>query len=224
MTENTQTRPHRWLRPALVVSAVVVVAGIAGGSAALAAQPTPADGSVAATSAPTPGADGAGPTPGAEATAPAPGDEATAPAPGEGTRPTPPTEGAGPGAGECADRPAPRRAAVLRWFSWRRNGFRTAPGAVLLRTGAVWRTLVVVPLPRVQSVAFDQGPLLRRLRLARVRVHTVQGPITADIGAIDQDDAHGFFEDVSRLAVEAARADRTHRWLERASGREEERR
>jgi len=117
---------------------------------------------------------------------------------------------------------SPRRAAVLRWASWRRNGFRTAPGAVLLRTGAVWRTLVVVPLPRVQSVAFDQGPLLRRLRLARVRVHTVQGPITADIGAIDEDDARGFFEDVSRLAVEAARADRTHRWLERASGREEE--
>jgi putative membrane protein len=108
---------------------------------------------------------------------------------------------------------SPRRAAVLRWFSWRRNGFRSAPGAVLLRTGAVWRRLVIVPLPRMQSVALRQGPLLRRLRLAEVSVHTVQGPITAEIGALDERDALGFFHAASRDAVGAARADRTHRWL-----------
>ena len=108
---------------------------------------------------------------------------------------------------------SPRRAAVLRWFSWRRNGFRSAPGAVLLRTGAVWRRLVVVPLPRMQSVALRQGPLLRRLRLAEVSVHTVQGPITAQIGALDENDALEFFHAAGRDAVGAARADRTHRWL-----------
>jgi len=111
---------------------------------------------------------------------------------------------------------SPRRAAVLRWFSWRRNGFRSAPGAVLLRTGAVWRRLVIVPLPRMQSVALRQGPLLRRLRLAEVSVHTVQGPITAEIGALDEHDALGFFHAASRDAVGAARADRTHRWLSAA--------
>ncbi|BDZ48823.1 membrane protein [Frondihabitans sucicola] len=53
---------------------------------------------------------------------------------------------------------SPRRGQVLRWFSWRRNGFRTAPGALLLRKGAIWRQLVVVPLPRLQSVGVRQGP------------------------------------------------------------------
>ena len=107
---------------------------------------------------------------------------------------------------------SPRRAAVLRWFSWRRNGFRTAPGALLLRTGAIWRELVIVPLPRMQSVGLSQGPLLRRLRLAAVHLHTVQGPIVARIGALDQDDALRFFEGAARDAVTSARADRTHRW------------
>jgi putative membrane protein len=93
------------------------------------------------------------------------------------------------------------------------GGFTVAPGAVLLRTGAVWRRLVIVPLPRMQSVALRQGPLLRRLRLAEVSVHTVQGPITAEIGALDERDALGFFHAASRDAVGAARADRTHRWL-----------
>ncbi|GAA4266167.1 PH domain-containing protein [Frondihabitans peucedani] len=109
---------------------------------------------------------------------------------------------------------SPDRARILRWFSWRRNGFRTAPGALLLRKGAIWRQLVVVPLPRLQSVGVRQGPILRRLRLAELELHTVQGPITANIGAIDQDDARRFFETASHDAVAAAQADRTHRWLE----------
>lgn len=117
---------------------------------------------------------------------------------------------------------SPRRAAVLRWFSWRRNGFRSAPGAVLLRTGAVWRRLVIVPLPRMQSVSLQQGPLLRRLRLASVGLHTVHGPITAEIGALDERDALEFFQTAARDAVGAARADRTHRWLEAVESGEDE--
>lgn len=113
---------------------------------------------------------------------------------------------------------SPRRAQILRWFSWRRNGFRTAPGALLLRKGAIWRQLVVVPLPRLQSVGVRQGPILRRLRLAALELHTVQGPIIANIGAIDQQDAKDFFETAAHDAVAAARADRTHRWLDGAPG------
>ena len=108
---------------------------------------------------------------------------------------------------------------MLRWFSWRRNGFRTAPGALLLRKGAIWRELVVVPLPRMQSVGLSQGPLLRRLRLAAVHLHTVQGPIIATIGALDQDDAMAFFEGAARDAVTSARADRTHRWAASSASR-----
>ncbi|MEO8261891.1 MAG: PH domain-containing protein [Pseudolysinimonas sp.] len=107
---------------------------------------------------------------------------------------------------------SPRRAAVLRWFSWRRNGFALRPDAVLLRRGAIWRELVVVPAARMQSVSLHQGPLDRALRVAEVNVHTVAGPISARLGAIDAADASGFFRDVAQAAIDAAAADRTHRW------------
>ncbi len=107
---------------------------------------------------------------------------------------------------------SPRRAAVVRWFSWRRNGFALFPGAVLLRRGAIWRELAIVPTPRVQSVAVEQGPLARSLRLANVHVHTVAGPISPRIGALDVVDAQALFRDVAEAAVAAAGTDTTHRW------------
>ncbi|NYF09556.1 putative membrane protein [Leifsonia sp. AK011] len=109
---------------------------------------------------------------------------------------------------------SPRRAAIVRWFSWRRNGFTQTSNAVLLRRGAIWRDLVVVPKARMQSIALTRGPLGRRLRVARVRVHTVAGPISASVGAIDQNDAVEFFESLAREAVAAGQADRSHRWRE----------
>ncbi|MEO6942193.1 MAG: PH domain-containing protein [Terrimesophilobacter sp.] len=107
---------------------------------------------------------------------------------------------------------SPRRAVVLRWFSWRRNGFAITPGSLVLRKGAIWRKLVIVPQPRLQSVSLYQGPLLRLLKLAEVHLHTVSGPITAELGAIDQDAAAKFFEDVARASASAAHSDTTHRW------------
>ena len=41
------------------------------------------------------------------------------------------------------------------------------PDAVILRRGAIWRELVVVPTARMQSVALKQGPLERALRLGQ---------------------------------------------------------
>ncbi len=107
---------------------------------------------------------------------------------------------------------SPKRAAVLRWFSWRRNGFLLHPDAVILRKGAIWRTLSVVPTARTQSVAAHQGPLERLLRVAHVRVHTVAGPVTAEIGAIDVADASALFDDTASAGVAAIGSDRTHRW------------
>jgi len=117
------------------------------------------------------------------------------------------------GSGPDADfTTSPRRAAVLRWFSWRRNGFALLPGAVLLRRGAIWRELAIVPTPRVQSVAIEQGPIYRGLRLAHVHVHTVAGPISPALGALDVKDAEGFFRDAAVAAVSAAGTDTSHRW------------
>jgi putative membrane protein len=107
---------------------------------------------------------------------------------------------------------SPRRATVLRWFSWRRNGFALFPGVALLRRGAIWRELAIVPTPRIQSVAIEQGPIERSLRLAGVHLHTVAGPISPRIGALSADDAEALFRDAASAAVAAAGTDRSHRW------------
>jgi putative membrane protein len=107
---------------------------------------------------------------------------------------------------------SPRRARVIRWFSWRRNGFAILPGAILFRRGAIWRSLVVVPSARMQSVALHQGPLLRSLRLAGLRLHTVAGPVVAHLGAVDADAAVRAFGDIAESAVRSAGADTSHRW------------
>ena len=107
---------------------------------------------------------------------------------------------------------SPRRARGIRWFSWRRNGFAFGPGVVLLRKGAIWRELVVVPEPRVQSVALQQGPLLRKLNLASFTLQTVAGPISARLGAVDAQAALAFFNDASRAVIESSSSDTSHRW------------
>ena len=107
---------------------------------------------------------------------------------------------------------SPPRARALRWFSRVRNGFAFTDTAVLLRTGAIWRSLTIVPLSRAQSVSVHQGPLLRALRLASVHVHTVSGPITPVLGALDRLDAMRLFDDVATSALRAAQSDTSHRW------------
>jgi putative membrane protein len=107
---------------------------------------------------------------------------------------------------------SPPRARVLRWFSRRRNGFAFTPHAVLLRTGAIWRGLTIVPFARLQSVLVYQGPLLRSLRLSWVHAHTVAGPISPTLGALDTADALRFFDTVVDAAINSAETDHSHRW------------
>ena len=107
---------------------------------------------------------------------------------------------------------SPLRAAWLRPFSWRRNGFLVTPGSFVLRKGAVWRKLIVVPQPRLQSVALHQGPVLRMLRLADIHLHTVHGPIRAHLDVIDAETALTFFQTVAAAAVSAGQLDTSHRW------------
>ncbi|MHB1234723.1 MAG: PH domain-containing protein, partial [Microbacteriaceae bacterium] len=107
---------------------------------------------------------------------------------------------------------SPPRAALLRPFSWRHNGFAIAPGLLLLRKGFFRRHLVLVPQPRLQSVSLEQGPLLRAMRLARIRLHTVSGPVRADLSAIDRTQAIVFFGAVAESAVLSAKDDTSHRW------------
>jgi putative membrane protein len=107
---------------------------------------------------------------------------------------------------------APRRAAWLRPFSWRRTGWAVSTGTALLRRGVLSRELIFVPLARLQSVAIHQGPLRRRLRLATARLHTVAGPVTATLGVIDASDAVRMFDLVTAGAIASADTDTSHHW------------
>jgi putative membrane protein len=106
----------------------------------------------------------------------------------------------------------PRRARLLRMLSWKRNGFLLLPDALLLRRGAVWRTLAVFPLARLQSVGLEQGPLDRALSVAGIRAHTIAGRVDGRLGILDRDAALAVFDDVAAAAVAAATRDRSHRW------------
>jgi len=108
----------------------------------------------------------------------------------------------------------PRRARILRLLSWRRNGFLVGPDALFLRRGVVWRTLAIFPLARLQSVSIEQGPISRAMRLAAVRAHTILGPVSGQIGALDRDDALTLFDTVEANTIAAAARDRTHRWAD----------
>ena len=107
---------------------------------------------------------------------------------------------------------SPRRAVVLRPFSWRRNAFALTEDLVLLRRGAVWRQLDIVPRARLQSLGLHQGPLQRWLRLASIRLHTVAGPVDARLGAIDAAQATTAFGEIAAAAVRSAGTDTSHRW------------
>ena len=96
---------------------------------------------------------------------------------------------------------SPPRARAVRWFSRRRNGMAFGGSSVLMRTGAIWRQLTVVPLERVQSTALARGPLARAQRLAAVETHTVGGVIAPRVGALDERDAAAWF---ARIAATAA--------------------
>jgi putative membrane protein len=107
---------------------------------------------------------------------------------------------------------SPSRARPIRWFSRKRNGFALTDQAVLLRTGAIWRGLTIVPYARLQSVSVHQGPVLRSMRLGSIHAHTVAGPISPTLGALDQLDAMRFFDTVVDAAITSADTDRSHRW------------
>lgn len=116
------------------------------------------------------------------------------------------------GFGDGAFSTTPRRAAWLRPFSWRRNGFLLTEDALLMRRGVLSRTMVVLPLARVQSLSITQGPIDRALRVANVQGQTVTGPVTASLGILDRDAVIELFDGASRAVVAAAEADHTHRW------------
>ncbi|HYP72699.1 MAG TPA: PH domain-containing protein, partial [Microbacterium sp.] len=106
----------------------------------------------------------------------------------------------------------PRRARWLRPLSWRRNGFLLTVDALLLRRGAVRRSLIILPLARLQSVRVSQGPVDRAMAVAGITGHTVIGVVSGTLGIVDRVAAYDLWQRTARGMVAAAAADRSHRW------------
>lgn len=106
----------------------------------------------------------------------------------------------------------PRRARWIAPLAWRRNGFALTDTALLVRSGALWRTLSVVPHERTQSMSLEQGPLRRRFKTADLVLHSTAGPVHPRVRKIDADTVRQLFLDQAGRAREARRRDATARW------------
>ncbi|RII86019.1 hypothetical protein DZF92_12090, partial [Clavibacter michiganensis subsp. insidiosus] len=107
---------------------------------------------------------------------------------------------------------SPRRARILKPFSWRRTGFAVDASAFLVRRGVMWRRLVIVPHARTQGVDLTQGPIDRRLDLVSVRAATVAGPVDTRLGAIDRATGIELSTRLVQAAVASARSDTSAHW------------
>ncbi|WP_424464676.1 PH domain-containing protein [Pseudoclavibacter helvolus] len=113
---------------------------------------------------------------------------------------------------------APKRAAWMRPFSWKRHGFRLDNRALYLRFGAWSRKLTIIPAERMQSIGLDRGPIGYFANVVNLHAHTVLGVgVTTRIGMIDGNIGVRLFDDVSAVAIRAASLDTSHRWREAAT-------
>ena len=104
-------------------------------------------------------------------------------------------------------RTLPRRAAVLRPFTWRRNGIARLDDLVLLRDGILSRSLAVFPLARLQGVGLRQGPLDRALGLVSLQLHVVAGPVHTWLTGSDRRTATQEWRELSADLVTAVAAE-----------------
>lgn len=98
----------------------------------------------------------------------------------------------------------PRRALLRAPFSYHFLAAWLGDAHVCARTGRVTAHTVVIPLAKVQSVRFSQGPVQRALRLASVHVDTAGHRWQADAECRDAAEADALLETL----VERARAAR----------------
>ncbi|GAA3292086.1 PH domain-containing protein [Arthrobacter citreus] len=106
----------------------------------------------------------------------------------------------------------PRRARWIAPLAWRRNGFTVTNTALLVRSGALWRVLSVVPHERTQSMSLEQGPLRRRFRTADLVLHSTAGPVHPRVRKIDTETVRRLFTEQAARARDARRRDRTAHW------------
>jgi len=86
----------------------------------------------------------------------------------------------------------------------RNLGWAVTEGAVLLRTGWLWRKLTVARFNKIQAVAIHESPFDRRAEMARVRVDTAGAGDSShrvDIPYLPRETARGLYDLLARQAA-----------------------
>lgn len=81
------------------------------------------------------------------------------------------------------------------WISWlvprqvRAYGYAEREDDLLVRKGVMFRSLVVVPYGRMQFTDVSSGPLMRKLGIAEVKLHTASASTDATIPGLPEVEA-----------------------------------
>ncbi|ADG73545.1 membrane-flanked domain protein [Cellulomonas flavigena DSM 20109] len=113
--------------------------------------------------------------------------------------------------------PAPRSARWVDPFSRRRHGVLVTRTALVMRSGRLWRTVVVVPHERTQSLGLEQGPLQRRLGLATFVAHSTPGPVAPRVQHLEAHVAAALLEEQSERARQARAVAGPELWMRAAT-------
>lgn len=97
----------------------------------------------------------------------------------------------------------PDRARWLTPLGFRRHLWGVDDETVVAHHGWLDHTISLVPHRRMQSIAITQGPLQRRLNLARVSLHTTDGPVSLSLYHLDTATARQFFDEQHERAQSA---------------------
>ncbi len=94
----------------------------------------------------------------------------------------------------------PHRARWLTPLGFKRHLWGVDDQSVVAHHGWLDHTITLVPHRRMQSIEITQGPLQRRLDLARVSLHTTDGPVSMNLYHLDSVEARQFFDEQRRRA------------------------
>lgn len=94
----------------------------------------------------------------------------------------------------------PDRARWLTPLGFRRHQWGVDDQTVVAHHGWIDHTITLVPHRRMQSIEITQGPWQRRLNVARVFLHTTDGPVSMNLYHLDATEARQFFDEQRRRA------------------------
>lgn len=101
---------------------------------------------------------------------------------------------------------SPKRSRYRIPVSARVNGVALQDGILLLRTGQWIKKLSLVPLARVQSLAVGVGPWHEALDLMLFRLHSVSGPVSTTLPAMDRQQLSTWWAQITDEAIRAIAA------------------